>query len=114
MKRISDVIGLPIPGEGGKQDNRVAGLGPLLGIVAGVATGAVVGAARGARLVDGRAATAAAATVLGMLAGNLPMTVAGLTDPRQWSASDWLADLVPHLAYGAVTAVVLEAVDNAP
>ena len=31
-------------------------------------------------------------------AGNVAL---GLTDPREWSASDWLSDLVPHLAYGA-------------
>ncbi|QFY13473.1 hypothetical protein GBF35_49105 [Nonomuraea phyllanthi] len=24
----------------------------------------------------------------------------GTTDPRQWSASAWISDAVPHLAYG--------------
>jgi hypothetical protein len=39
----------------------------------------------------------------------VPMTLTGLTDPRTWGASGWLADLVPHLAYGFVAAAVYEA-----
>jgi hypothetical protein len=35
------------------------------------------------------------------------MTVLKITDPRQWSTSDWLSDLVPHLAYGVVAAGAL-------
>jgi hypothetical protein len=35
------------------------------------------------------------------------MTVLKITDPRQWSTSDWLSDLVPHLAYGVVAAAAL-------
>lgn len=29
-------------------------------------------------------------------------TALGATDPRSWAAADWAADVVPHLAYGAV------------
>src|SRR5581483_10296616 len=86
VKRISAATGVRVPGEGGKQGNRVAGIGPLLGILAGVTTGAAVGAARGAGLVSGRVTTGAAATLGAMVAGNLPMTIAGVTDPRTWSA----------------------------
>jgi hypothetical protein len=32
------------------------------------------------------------------------------SDPREWPASSWIADLVRHLAYGFVTAVSAEAV----
>jgi hypothetical protein len=35
---------------------------------------------------------------------NGPMTAMGLTDPRTWSRTDWLSDVLPHLAYGWVTA----------
>jgi hypothetical protein len=28
------------------------------------------------------------------------MAAMGVSDPRKWSVSDWLSDLVPHLAYG--------------
>jgi hypothetical protein len=49
---------------------------------------------------------------LGALAGsNGPMTVLGVTDPRTWPASSWVADIVPHLAYGVVTAAVRDSLD---
>jgi hypothetical protein len=34
------------------------------------------------------------------------MTLLGVTDPHTWTATDWGADLLPHLAYGAVTSAV--------
>jgi hypothetical protein len=40
-----------------------------------------------------------------MLACNAPMTALHVTDPRTWKAADWVTDLVPHLAYGWVTAL---------
>jgi hypothetical protein len=40
------------------------------------------------------------------------MTVLGVTDPRTWAAKDWVADVVPHLAYGALTAAVLNDLDH--
>ncbi len=39
------------------------------------------------------------------------MTALGVTDPRTWPASSWAAELVPHLAYGTVTAPVLDRLD---
>ncbi|HEY0168168.1 MAG TPA: hypothetical protein VGB75_14085 [Jatrophihabitans sp.] len=102
-----------IPGDGDARANRVAGLGPLLGLAAGVGVGALLGLARAAgwrpSLVAGTAAAAAGALV----AGNAPMTILGVTDPRSWSAADWAADAVPHLAYGVVTAAVLDRLTRA-
>jgi hypothetical protein len=46
-----------------------------------------------------------------LLAGNAPMTVLGVTDPRQWNAEAWISDVVPHLAYGAVTAWSFDAAE---
>jgi hypothetical protein len=52
------------------------------------------------------------AAALGAMVGtNGPMTILGVTDPRTWSAKSWVVDIVPHLAYGAVTADVLERLD---
>jgi hypothetical protein len=31
-----------------------------------------------------------------------------LVQPEDRSGSDWLSDIVPHLAYGAVTGAILE------
>ena len=57
--------------------------------------------------------------VLGTVAGLLAnvgttglMDVLGVTDPRQWLASFWASDLVPHLAYGLATAAVFEKLDR--
>jgi hypothetical protein len=47
-----------------------------------------------------------------MAGSNAPMTVLGITDPRTWSAADWVSDVVPHLAYGVVTAAVLGNLDH--
>jgi hypothetical protein len=35
-----------------------------------------------------------------------PMVALGITDPRTWPVDSWVSDLVPHLAYGMVTAAV--------
>jgi hypothetical protein len=40
------------------------------------------------------------------------MTVSGVTDPRSWSASEWLADVLPHAAYALAAAGVLELFDQ--
>jgi len=51
-----------------------------------------------------------ARTTLGVLvAANGPMTVLGITDPRTWSATDWVSDVVPHLAYGVVVKRTMDA-----
>lgn len=34
--------------------------------------------------------------------------VLGVTDPRRWTAADWAADVIPHLAYGALAAAVYD------
>ncbi|MEU5942020.1 hypothetical protein ABZ807_23175 [Micromonospora sp. NPDC047548] len=83
--------------------NRRSGLGPVLGYGLGVAVGAVFGALAGGR----RAPLPAATGVLGgtvMAASDGMMTALGVTDPRTWRRSDWVADIVPHLAYGMAAA----------
>ncbi len=96
-----------VPGDGDVRQNRVAGLGPLTGIAAGLGVGVLLGLARAV----GRRPGTATATAAALLAGNAPMTLLGVTDPRTWPVSSWVADVVPHVAYGAVTAAVLEQLD---
>jgi len=43
---------------------------------------------------------------------NGPMTVLGVTDPRTWSAVDWISDVVPHMAYAAVVTTTMDAFDR--
>ena len=51
---------------------------------------------------------AVAAYWAAMATANGLMSALGVTDPREWELSDWVSDVVPHLAYGAVTAGSLE------
>ena len=111
VEKLSEVTHVPVPGEGDTRENRLAGLGPLTGLLAGLATGALLGVARAAGWRTGPGAGAVVATLGALVGTNGPMTVLGVTDPRTWPASSWAADIVPHLAYGAVTAAVLDRLD---
>ena len=111
-EKLADRIGIDIPGDEDERINRLAGLGPLTGLMAGLGVGAALGVARtlGFRpnLLVASVVTGAAA----MAGTDAPMTALGVTDPRTWAPKDWLSDAVPHLAYGLVTAVVVQAMDR--
>jgi hypothetical protein len=111
VRRGADLVGAHIPGDVEHRAARTTGLGSLAGAVAGVGAGVVLGALRGRMLPRAPAGTFAGAWVLAMLVGNGPMTVLRVTDPRIWSAADWTADVVPHLAYAAAATVALELTD---
>ncbi|WP_169797062.1 hypothetical protein [Peterkaempfera griseoplana] len=49
---------------------------------------------------------------LAMSAADMPTARLGVTDPRGWSAADWLSDAVPHLVYGLVTHGAVAAVER--
>jgi hypothetical protein len=108
VQAMAEAVHVEVPGDEDTRQNRLSGLGPLTGIAAGVGTGALLGLLRAAGWRPGRAAGTAAATAAALLAGNAPMTLFGVTDPRTWPASSWVADVLPHLAYGVVTAAVLD------
>ena len=112
VETLSDKSGIPIPGEGDAKQNRISGLGPLSGLLAGLGTGVLLGLARAAGWRPSLPAGTAAATLGALVGTNGPMTALGVTDPRTWPATSWVADIVPHLAYGAVTAAVLERLDD--
>ncbi|GIJ76473.1 hypothetical protein SAMN05443287_10211 [Micromonospora phaseoli] len=83
--------------------NRRSGLGALLGYGLGMA--ATVGfamLARGRRQPLLRAAALLGGGVMTMTDGSLALL--GVADPRTWRRIDWVADLVPHLAYGLTAA----------
>jgi hypothetical protein len=114
-ERIATLAGMSLGSDKGA-DNRREGLGALLGYATGLGVGAAYGIVRGVvgRGVAGRrilpVVTAVGLGATAMAASDVPMTVLGLTDPRSWSATDWLADVVPHLAYGAAAALTFDAV----
>lgn len=111
VKRTEELTPLTLSANGTNSEpaqNRRTGLGALLGIATGLATGAVYGAVR-PRLGRAPWVLLAGLAGLGANVGSVaPMTALGVDDPRSWSASSWVSDLVPHLAYGAVTAAVFE------
>ncbi|MFB4304883.1 hypothetical protein [Actinomadura sp. GTD37] len=104
VEKIADMTGVEL-GDGEKAENRKAGLGPMLGFGTGLGAGLAYGVLTGRRGVPLPVA-AVLLTALAMVGSSAPMTALGLTDPREWSATDWAVDAVPHLAYGAVAAGV--------
>lgn len=111
VEEMSDKTGIPIPGDEDTEQNRVSGLGPLIGILAGLGTGALLGLGRAAGWRPGLAGSTAAATAAVLVGSNGPMTALGVTDPRTWPAKSWVVDFIPHFTYGIVTAAVLERLD---
>jgi len=109
VERLVDKLPVDVPGEGDDRANRVSGIGPLMGLTTGIAVGALYGAVtsltgRPRPAVGGLAATAAV-----LVGSNGPMAALGVSDPREWDANAWLSDVIPHLAYGMVTALTYEA-----
>lgn len=111
LERLLDLVHVRLPADPETRQNRLSGLAPLAGLLTGTTVGAGFGALDS--VLDGALgrsrAAAGLATVAAMTGTNLAMTVLGVTDPREWSKADWLEDLVPHLAYGLVTALTYTA-----
>jgi hypothetical protein len=113
VEKLAETAHVSIPGDDETRQNRVQGLGPMTGLVAGVGVGVVVGLVR-ASGYRSQPLVGTLLTTLGVLvAANGPMTALGITDPRTWSATDWASDVVPHLAYGAVVKTTMDAFDPA-
>ncbi|AXI80579.1 hypothetical protein [Peterkaempfera bronchialis] len=104
VERLAEKAGVGIPGEGEQRKSRVSGVGALLGIATGVAMGAAYGALRGAGLRPPVLVGAGLVAAVTMAGTNAPMVGLGISDPRTWSSTDWLSDVVPHAVYGLVTA----------
>ncbi len=111
VERLTRLLRVPLPRDPLVRDARLTGAGALLGAAAGVGVGAVLGVVHGT-LRQGGAATVGTAWILAMLVGNGPMTVLGVTSPRAWTREDWLADVVPHLAYALAAGGTLAALDR--
>ncbi|MGZ0204581.1 hypothetical protein ACNFR7_30900 [Streptomyces sp. RM1] len=108
VEKVTRKAGHPVPETEGR-DNRLSGMGALAGIAVGVGTGVAVSLLHrlGVRppVWLGGPATGA----LAMALADAPMAGLGVSDPRGWSATDWTADALPHLAYGLVTYGLVDA-----
>jgi hypothetical protein len=112
IEAMEDRLPVSVPGEGETRDNRISGLGSLSGIATGVGVGVAFGLLRRVGL---RLPAPVGAVVVGlaaMAATDTSMASLKVSDPRSWSAADWLSDLLPHLAYGTVTYATLAALDR--
>jgi hypothetical protein len=101
VDRLTERAGVSL-GEDETAENRRQALGALLGFGVGIGVGAAYG------LVRSRARVLPDALALGVAASATsegPAVALGLTDPRTWGAAGWISDVLPHLAYGLVTAV---------
>lgn len=105
--RLAEEAGVEL-GEGEQAQQRRSGLGALFGYATGLGVGGVYGIVQprlaGMPLPLAAVAVGAAA----MAASDLTATATGASDPRQWGPKGWLADILPHLAYGLATAGTFE------
>jgi hypothetical protein len=107
-----ELAGVQLAREGNDSEragNRKSGLGALAGYGIGIGLGAVYGLLRPAVRGLPRPAAAAALGLAAMASSDVPATALGITDPRAWDRTSWLADLVPHLVYGVATAIAFDA-----
>jgi hypothetical protein len=111
VERTAEQADVPIPGDDEQRRNRISGLGALSGILTGVGVGAAYGLARGLGWRPRADLAGALLAGAAMTVTDGSMTALGVTDPRTWRAADWLSDVVPHVAYGLVTAVVADAAE---
>ncbi|WP_232232090.1 hypothetical protein [Mycobacterium triplex] len=107
VEAMARLFGLTIPGNGDVLANRISGLGALTGYAAGIGMGIILGLAYALGWRPGLPVATLVASAIALIGTNGPMTVLGVTNPLTWSLVDWISDLIPHLGYGVVTALVL-------
>ncbi|MEU6645128.1 hypothetical protein ABZ863_21550 [Saccharomonospora sp. NPDC046836] len=109
VERLARTAHVTVPGDEQARRNRLTGLGALLGMITGTAVGAGYGALHGFGWRPPVAVGGLVATGAAMAATTGPLAALGVSDPRTWSATDWLSDVLPHLAFGMVTAATFDA-----
>jgi hypothetical protein len=107
-ERLAERAGIDL-GEGEKRENRKQAAGALLGYASGMVAGVAYGLLRPRR----SPAVGGILLGLGVMAGtDGANTALGVANPKDWSAADWVSDLVPHLAYGWAAAWTYRALDD--
>ena len=107
VEALAKLVHLTIPGTGDIHANRISGLGALTGYTAGIGIGLILGLAYSLGWRPGLLVATVAATLFALIGTNGPIIALGVTDPRTWGIVGWISDLIPHLGYGVVTALVL-------
>jgi uncharacterized membrane protein len=112
VETIADRTGRSIPGDRKTRGARRTALGALSGIGTGATVGILMSAVRSAGWRVSPGAEAAAGGLLAMAMSDLPAAMLGVTDPRRWSGTDWVSDVIPHLGYGLAAQQTLAALDG--
>lgn len=107
VESLSKLTGIDVPGDSESRQNRLAGLGPISGLAVAIGVGAVAGGLRGYSVKLPKAVAASIVGLAAMLVTDGSMIALEVTDPRTWTPGSVAADLLPHLAYGAVTTTAL-------
>ncbi|MEU8793655.1 hypothetical protein [Streptomyces sp. NPDC048643] len=97
-----------IPGEGPVLENRITGLAALTGFSVGLGMGMGLALARAIGWRPSKISCCVVSSFGALIVTNAPIIVLGLTDPRTWEGMDWIADIIPHVAYAVVTTEVLD------
>ncbi|MCF6743592.1 hypothetical protein E9529_04760 [Blastococcus sp. KM273128] len=110
VEAAASALGRDVPGRGQARRSRLGALGALAGTANGLAGGLLASALRsaGVRFPAPVGALVAGGTSMALTDG--AVAALGVEDPRTWGREEWLADAVPHLAYGAAVQAVLEGV----
>ena len=108
---LEDRAPIHFPGHGKRSEeasNRRQAVGALLGFVTGLGIGALYGLIRPSTRSVPVPVAGAVAGLASMAGSDVPAAALGVTDPKTWRLSGWLADLVPHLVYGMATAIAFD------
>lgn len=94
-------------------DDQAEAAGALAGIATGVGVGVATAVVRsaGVRLSPLGGAVVTGAVAMAVSDGGAAL--AGVTDPRGWGATDWVSDVVPHLAFGLTVHEVVRRLEPA-
>jgi hypothetical protein len=116
IRRLAEKAGitsLSVPSDEAdeKTKNRRIALGAIGGYKVGILIGALYGlASYPSTKKRGIVRRSLVLCALAMAGSDVPATMLEATNPADWGASGWISDIVPHLAYGVVTAAVFETI----
>ena len=105
-ERLTDLGDVSLAGKDEETKPRRTAAGALMGYVAGLGIGTAYGLTEDAVPDLPLPLSAGIVGIAAMVASDLPATASGATDPRKWNVGSWLADIVPHFAYGLGTVAV--------
>jgi ABC-type uncharacterized transport system permease subunit len=107
VAKLTDALGVDVPGDPAEQSNRLEGMGPLAGLAVGMGVGAFAGLLRGITIKVPKPVAVVAIGLGAMALSDTVMTKLGVTEPHTWDAASVASDAIPHLAYGLFTVATL-------